>query len=62
MAGIASKSSTRKTRTRKVDAEERSLLAFNRLIARAAPRAARETSAALARFRRDIASEIRRAG
>ena len=52
----------REKRTQPLDQEERSLLAFNRLIARAAPRAARETSAALARFRRDIASEIRRAG
>jgi hypothetical protein len=44
------------------DVEERSLTEFNRLIAKAAPRAARETAAALNRFRRGIAAEIRRAG
>ncbi len=44
------------------DAEERSLTEFNRLIAKAAPRAARETAAALNRFRRGIAAKIRRAG
>ncbi|MEO5960671.1 MAG: hypothetical protein ABIZ49_11680 [Opitutaceae bacterium] len=42
--------------------EERALLAFNRLIAKAAPRAARETAAALSRFHRGIAAQIRRAG
>lgn len=44
------------------DPEERSLAAFNRLIAKAAPRATRETAAALSRFHRGIADQIRRAG
>ena len=44
------------------DAEERALDKFNRLVAKAAPRAARETAAALGRFHRDIATAIRRAG
>jgi hypothetical protein len=43
-------------------AEERSLTEFNRLVAKAAPRAARETAAALRRFHRGIAEQIRRAG
>ncbi len=43
-----------------LDAEERALKAFNRLIAKAAPRATRETAAALNRFHRGIAAEIRR--
>lgn len=43
-------------------AEERALMRFNRLAAKAAPRAARETAAALARFHRDIALAISRAG
>jgi hypothetical protein len=51
-----------KGRGNAADIEARSLAEFNRLIARAAPRAARETAAALNRFRRGIAAEIRRAG
>ena len=51
----------REKRTQPLDQEERSLLAFNRLIARAAPQAARENRAALARFHRGIAAAIRRA-
>ena len=42
------------------NAEERALKVFNRLIAKAAPRATRETAAALNRFHRGIAAEIRR--
>lgn len=52
----------RKSSATTPDAEERSLTEFNRLIAKAAPRAARETAAALNRFRRGIAEQIRRAG
>lgn len=52
----------RKSSASSQDAEDRSLAEFNRLIAKAAPRAARETAAALNRFRRGIAAEIRRAG
>ena len=44
------------------DAEERSLADFNRLIAKAAPRATRETAAALSRFHRGIADQILRSG
>lgn len=48
-------------RSRAAETEERSLAAFNRLIAKAAPKAARETAAALQRFHRGIAADIRRA-
>lgn len=48
---------------RKSDAaEERQLAGFNRMIAKAAPRVARENAAALSRFHRGIAEQIRRAG
>ncbi|MFA6289878.1 MAG: hypothetical protein WC661_21050 [Opitutaceae bacterium] len=40
--------------------EERSLVRLNQLIAKAAPKATRETTAALNRFHRDIAAAIRR--
>lgn len=65
MVSVAPKSGShvkRKSPATAPDAEERSLTEFNRLIAKAAPRAARETAAALNRFRRGIAAEIRRAG
>ncbi len=52
----------RKPRATAAQVEERSLLKFNRLLVQAAPRAARATAAALNRFHRDIAAEIRRAG
>ena len=52
----------RRTTLRAEEREERSLAAFNRLIAKAAPRATRETAAALSRFHRGIADQIRRAG
>lgn len=65
MVATARKSSLSANRGRTApvaDAEERSLAAFNRLIAKAAPRATRETAAALIRFHRGIADQIRRAG
>ena len=40
--------------------EDRSLARLNQLIAKAAPKATRETTAALNRFHRDIAAAIRR--
>lgn len=58
-----SASPTKRTSTVPIsNAEERSLIEFNRLIAKAAPRAARETAAALRRFHRGIADQICRAG
>ena len=62
MVSVAPKSvasARRKSRAIPRDAEERSLAEFNRLIAKAAPLAARETAAALNRFHRGIAAEIR---
>ncbi|MDR1788780.1 MAG: hypothetical protein LBR12_00170 [Opitutaceae bacterium] len=41
--------------------EEASLMRLNRLFAKAAPKAARENAAALARFRRELAASIQRA-
>ena len=61
-ANKSASSAKRKPAATVPDAEERSLLEFNRLIAKAAPRAARETAAALSRFHRGIAAQIRRAG
>ena len=43
------------------DDEEAALQRLNRLFAKAAPLAARSNSIALARFRREIAADIRRA-
>jgi len=43
------------------EAEEAALQRLNRLFAKAAPKAARENAAALARFHREIADNIRRA-
>ena len=62
MVSVAPKSVAavkRKSRVNPQDAEERSLAEFNRLIAKAAPLATRETAAALNRFHRGIAAEIR---
>ncbi len=62
MVSVAPKSvspAKRKSRATPLDAEERSLAEFNRLIAKAAPIATRETAAALNRFHRGIAAEIR---
>ena len=62
MVSVAPKSvspAKRKPRVAQPDAEERSLAEFNRLIAKAAPIATRETAAALNRFHRGIAAEIR---
>ena len=62
MVSGASKSvplTKRKSRATALDAEERSLVEFNRLIAKAAPIATRKTAAALNRFHRGIAAEIR---
>jgi hypothetical protein len=55
-------SAKQETTMAELAAEERSLLKFNRLIAHAAPRPARETAAALLRFHRDIVAQIRRTG
>jgi len=43
------------------EAEEAALQRLNRLFAKAAPIAARKSAAALARFHREIANDIRRA-
>lgn len=52
----------RKSRATTEDTEARLLLKLNRMIARAAPRAALKRVAALNRFYSDIAAEIRRVG
>ena len=63
MVSSSTKSSSSTKRKRPVvviDAEERALQSFNRMIAKAAPLAAKKAAAALTRYHRGIAAEIRR--